>query len=182
MQSVVGFTPTQGNQIGTAGLCATCHTVYTPIVDDKGNVVGNFPEQTSYLEWQNSIYGNNPAVQLACQSCHMLPAGAAAISNNPTSLFPRNPVYQHNFIGGSSFILDIMSSHVQDLGTTASTEQLKATSQLTSAQLATRSGQIAVVDSSIENGLVKVTLSVSDQTGHKFPTGFPSRRVWIQFM
>jgi hypothetical protein len=181
MQAMVGFTPAQGSQVGNAGLCATCHTVYTPIVDDKGAVVGNFPEQTAYLEWQNSIYGNNPAQQLACQSCHMPAAGGAAISNNPTTLAPRSPFYRHDFIGGSAFILNIMGSRVQDLGISASTEQMTATAQLTSTQLATRSAQVSVVNSGIENGVLKVTLSITDQTGHKFPTGFPSRRTWIQF-
>ncbi|RJO62960.1 MAG: hypothetical protein C4542_01185 [Dehalococcoidia bacterium] len=182
MQSVVGFTPALGEQTNSAGLCGTCHTVYTPFVDSQGNVKGTFPEQTPYMEWANSIYGSNPAQQLACQFCHMpLASGPVAISNNPTTITPRSTFYQHGFIGGSSLILNIMSSHVSDLKLSASTEQMLATSQLTSTQLGTRSGQVSVVSSVIENGVMKVTLSVSDQTGHKFPTGFPSRRVWIQF-
>ena len=182
MQSVVGFTPTQGDQTGSASLCATCHTVYTPVVDDQGNVVGNFPEQTAYLEWANSSYGSNPAGQLSCQACHMPTAsGSTAISNNPTTLTARSPFYQHAFIGGSSLILNIMSAHVNELGISASTDQMQATSQLTSAQLGSKAGQVSVVSSALENGVLKVTLSVSDQTGHKFPTGFPSRRAWIQF-
>jgi hypothetical protein len=182
MQGVVGFTPALGEQTTSAGLCATCHTVYTPFVDSQGNVKGTFPEQTPYLEWANSIYGSNPARQLACQFCHMpLASGSAAISNNPTTLAPRSPFYQHGFIGGSSLILNIMSSHVPDLKLSASTEQMLATSQLTSTQLGTRSAQVSVVNSGIENGVLKITLSVSDQAGHKFPTSFPSRRAWIQF-
>jgi hypothetical protein len=182
MQSVVGFTPAQGDQVNGAGLCATCHTVYTPFIDSQGNVGGTFPEQTPYLEWVNSVYGSNPDAQLACQACHMPAAsGGAAISNNPITLTPRSPFYQHSFIGGSSLILNIMSTHVQDLGLTSSSDQMLATSQLTSTQLGTRAARISIASSAIENGVLKVTLSVSDQTGHKFPTGFPSRRVWIQF-
>ena len=182
MKSVVGYTPVEGNQIGSAGLCATCHTVYTPYIDSAGNIAGTFPEQTPYLEWASSAYGSNPSQQLACQSCHMpASSGTAAISNNPTNLDARSPVYQHAFIGGSSIILDIMSAHVDDLGLTASTEQMLATSALTSAQVSTKSGQVSILNSSVTNGVLAVTLSVSDQTGHKFPTGFPSRRAWIQF-
>jgi hypothetical protein len=182
MQSLVGFTPTMGAQQNSAGLCATCHTVYTPVVDDKNNLVGTFPEQTAYLEWSASAYGSNPAAQLACQSCHMAPSSAAvAISNNPTTLTPRSPYYQHAFIGGSSLILNMMGSRVQQLGITASSQQMLATAQATATQLGSKAAQIAVVSSSIENGKLNVTLSVSDQTGHKFPTGFPSRRAWIEF-
>jgi len=182
MQAVVGFTPALGAQTNSAGLCGTCHTVYTPFVDSQGNVKGTFPEQTPYLEWTNSTYGSNPAGQLACQFCHMpLASGPAAISNNPTTLTPRDSFYQHGFIGGSSLILNIMSSNVQDLKLSASSDQLLATSQLTSTQLSSRSAQLSIASSTIENGALKVTLSVSDQAGHKVPTGFPSRRAWIQF-
>ena len=182
MQSLVGFTPAQGAQQNSAGLCATCHTVYTPIVDAKNNVVGTFPEQTAYLEWSASSYGSNPAAQLACQSCHMAPAsGAVAVSNNPTTLAPRSPYYQHAFIGGSSLILKMMGSQVPQLGITASSEQMLATSALTATQLGSKAAQITVTSSSIADGKLNVTLSVSDQTGHKFPTGFPSRRAWIEF-
>lgn len=39
-----------------SGNCATCHTLFTPYVDNEGNVAGEAPEQTPYLEWKNSIY------------------------------------------------------------------------------------------------------------------------------
>jgi len=181
MQSVVGFTPAIGEQTASAGLCATCHTVYTPFVDSQGNVLGTFPEQVTYLEWLNSVYGDNPSAQLACQACHMPAAGgSAAISNNPTTLTPRSPFYQHIFVGGNSFMLDMMENNINSLGITASTGQMQATAQLTTNQLAS-AARISIVSSNIENGVLNVVLSVSDQTGHKFPTAFPSRQAWIQF-
>ena len=132
MQSTVGFTPTQGAQVGSAGLCATCHTVYTPVIDSQGKVSGTFPEQVTYLEWLNSVYGDNPSQQLTCQACHMPAAsGAAAISNNPTTLTPRSPFYQHIFVGGNSFMLSLMENNINSLGITASSSQMQATAQLT---------------------------------------------------
>lgn len=182
MQNVVGFTPTQGAQMGSVGLCATCHTVYTPFVNAQGAVGGTFPEQVPFLEWAHSAYGSNPSQQLPCQACHMPAAsGSAAISNNPTTLDPRSPIYQHEFIGGNSLMLNMMQAHIQELGITASSDQMQSTSELTSTQLETRAAQISIVTSEISNNVLKVTLSVVDQTGHKFPTGFPSRRTWIQF-
>lgn len=174
MQAIVGFTPVQGAQSGSAALCATCHTVYTPVVDSQGNVLGRFPEQVTYLEWLNSVYGDNPSAQLACQACHMPAAsGSAAISNNPTTLTPRSPFYQHIFVGGNSFMLDMMENNINSLGITASTSQMQATAQLTTNQLAS-AARISIVSSNIVNGVLNVVLSVSDQTGHKFPTAFPS--------
>jgi hypothetical protein len=182
MQATVGFTPAQGAQVANAGLCATCHTVYTPVVTTQGTVSGSFPEQVTYLEWQNSIYGSNPAGQLACQTCHMPAAsGPVAISNNPTTLTPRSPFLQHDFVGGNSFILNLMASNVSSLGLTASSAAMQATAQITANQLDSRTSQISVVSSDITDGKLNVTLSVSDLTGHKFPTAFPSRRAWIEF-
>ena len=180
MQAIVGFTPVQGAQSGSAALCATCHTVYTPVVDSQSNVLGTFPEQVTYLEWLNSVYGDNPSAQLACQACHMSAAsGSAAISNNPTSLTPRSPFYQHIFVGGNTFMLDMMENNINSLGITASTSQMQATAQLTTNQLAS-AASISIVSSGINNNTLNMTLSVADLTGHKFPTGFPSRRAWIQ--
>lgn len=182
MKNEVGFTPIQGTQMNASEMCATCHTVYTPFIDGAGNVGGMFPEQTPYLEWEQSSYGSNENAQIECQSCHMpMASSSVAISNNPYDLAARNNFYQHMFVGGSSMILDIMASHVEELGLTASSEQMLATSQLTSNQLETRTGQVSIVNSSFDNGEISVTLAVSDRAGHKFPTGFPSRRAWIQF-
>jgi hypothetical protein len=134
MQSMVGFTPALGEHTTSAELCATCHTVYTPFIDSDGNVGGTFPEQTSYLEWAHSSSCSNTDAQLACQNCHMpLANSSVAISNNPSDLAKRDSFRQHVFIGGSSLVLNIMSTHGQELGLTASTEQMLATSQLTSA-------------------------------------------------
>ena len=87
MQEHVGFTPTQGAQISSAALCATCHTVFTPTINSQGTVTGTFPEQVTYLEWLNSLYGDNPSAQLAVKpaTCR-LPAAP--------SLFPTTP--QHS--------------------------------------------------------------------------------------
>ncbi len=179
MQSMVGFTPVQGEQISDPGLCATCHNVITPYVNDQGDVAGTFPEQMPYTEWSNSAYGKTPGQQMPCQSCHMPTTGSTAISNNPTGLDQRTPFSQHQFVGGNTIMLEIMRAHIQDLGITASTEQLEATIALVLDQLQNRAAQLSVVNSQLSGNSLELGLRVSDQTGHKFPTSFPSRRVWI---
>jgi hypothetical protein len=177
MRTVVGFTPTQGNQISSAAICATCHNVYTPYIDNQGNVAGTFPEQVSYLEWNHSAYGG----KLSCQDCHMPDAvGSAAISNNPTNLDGRSPVAQHHFVGGNAFMLNMLKNYVSELGITASTDQLDSTLARVATQIQSRTASVTITDSTLTDGALQVVLKISDQTGHKFPTGFPSRRAWIQ--
>jgi mono/diheme cytochrome c family protein len=181
MQNTVGFTPTQGAQISSSALCATCHTVFTPTINSQGSVTGSFPEQVTYLEWLNSMYGDNPSAQMTCQACHMPAAsGPVAISNNPTTLTPRSPFYQHILAGGNVFMLDLMENNINSLGITASSSEMQATAQLTDAELAA-AARISIASSGISGNTLNVTVNVADLAGHKFPTGFPSRLAWIQF-
>ncbi len=66
MKNAVGIVPIFGAQVGQAALCASCHTIGLPVYDAKGNQVKTDFEQTTYLEWQNSSFLNQP-----CQDCHM---------------------------------------------------------------------------------------------------------------
>ena len=52
MQASTGFDPVYGAHMASAEHCATCHNLYTPYVDAQGNILGEFPEQTPYTEWQ----------------------------------------------------------------------------------------------------------------------------------
>ena len=46
-----GLTVTQSDHLQQAGLCGSCHTLYTPTLDASGKPAGRFPEQMPYLEW-----------------------------------------------------------------------------------------------------------------------------------
>ena len=47
MQMHTGYLPVFGKQVDSAGLCGSCHNLYTPYVDANGEVQGEFPEQSS---------------------------------------------------------------------------------------------------------------------------------------
>lgn len=179
MRNHVGFTPVQGTHVNESSYCATCHTLYTPIVDTAGNVVGEFPEQTPYLEWEHSSF-SDPAQTQHCQNCHT-PAGPGAtpISNRPHWLSARYPVGQHTMVGGNSFLVGILKMNATELGVTADAANLDATIALTTEQLAGQTGQLSILNESVQNDVLTVELQVSNQAGHKLPTGVPLRRVWL---
>ena len=119
MRSVAGFTPVEGPHTLQSGLCATCHTLYTPTVDATGAVVGQLPEQTPYLEWEHSSYGDGAGEDRSCQQCHMpAAAGPAVISNRPGGgqLSPRSPFAQHYFVGANVFMLELLKTRIDELG------------------------------------------------------------------
>lgn len=179
MQMHVGFVPVQRMHVKDSGYCGSCHTLYTPIVDAQGGILGEFPEQTPYLEWKHSDFsaaGN----ATHCQDCHMPDGpGTVALSNRPHWLSARSQVGQHTLVGGNRLLLDILQAHTAELGVTAEAAHLGATAALTVEQLAQSTAQLSIVSQKVENNTLTMVLQVSNLAGHKFPTGVPIRRAWL---
>ena len=179
MPAMVGYVPLLGEQVKKAQLCGVCHTLYTPYLDEKGAVAGEFPEQTPLLEWQHSAYAQ---MGMTCQSCHMPAAeGGAAISNrpNPPKIPLRSPFFQHHFVGGNVLMLNLYKAQVDNLGLACSVDNLDATLQRVSNQLQNRSIALSLADAEVAKDALSLVVRLENMAGHKFPAGFPSRRVWI---
>lgn len=174
MKASSGFTPTQGPQIKQAELCATCHTLYTPYVDDSGKVVGQFPEQMPYLEWQNSTYNGKQV----CQDCHM-PLAQGGVKLSVTGGDPRSPFFQHTFVGGNTYVINILRMFGADLGVTASSDQFDAKLASMNDYYATRVATLSLDHTTLNGTKLSTDVIVKNLAGHKFPTGFPSRRAWL---
>ena len=180
MRNMIGYTPVLGTQTEDSGLCATCHTLFTPFVNAQGEVIGEFPEQTPYLEWESSSFGDGVGDDITCQQCHMPEAeGAAVISNMPRNLPARSPFAKHYFVGGNRFMLEIMKSNAEDLALTAATIQLDNTIDRTLTQLTENSAKVAITNAELDANNLVLSIEVTNQAGHKLPTGYPARRVWL---
>ena len=176
MQMHTGYLPVFGKQVDSAGLCGSCHNLYTPYVDANGEVQGEFPEQTPYTEWEHSSFG---AGDITCQACHMpVTETGVIISTMPRRLGPREPFYQHHFAGGNAFMVTMLGDHGNELGVTADAAHFESTAQRIDEQLG-RAASLAVNDISRDDGFLTFVLQVSTGTGHKFPTSFPARRAWL---
>jgi hypothetical protein len=176
MQMHTGFVPLYGAHTGTAEFCATCHNLFTPYVDAQGNVLGEFPEQMPYTEWQHSGFGQG----VPCQSCHMpQAAGGVVISTMPGRLNARQPFFQHWFVGGNALGLQILAGWGNELGVTADAAHLDATMARVVDQVTTRTARLTLEGLEREDGVLTAQLKVAALTGHKFPTSFPSRRAWL---
>jgi hypothetical protein len=174
MRSVTGFAQTEAPHIRESALCATCHTLYTKARDAGGSIVGEFPEQMNFQEWQHSAFAGE---QRSCQSCHMPDVpGRTRIASVLGD--PREGLSRHVFAGGNFLVLRMLDRYRADLGVEAPSAGLEATASATIRQLQGDTAAVALVSEHRRDAVV-ADVTIRNLTGHKFPTGYPSRRSWI---
>ncbi len=196
MQRNVNYTPTLGPHILQSSLCGTCHTVITDSTHPDGSHASSeFHEQNPYLEWRNSQFNNetSPAGPLArsCQDCHMptTDEGGKPIStmlaHNPGGrdfpfLKPRAPFGRHSFVGANGLMTRILRDNAQELQVTAPRAAFNAALDQIDRFLKQQTAIIKIESADIHDGILDINLLVQNQCGHKLPTAYPSRRVWVR--
>ena len=180
MINQTGITPLYGEHISGSALCAACHNLKTPFVDANGNLASStpeseFPEQMPYTEWEHSIFSDTGSNPKSCQDCHM-PATSSKISTRPSTLPVRESFAKHRFSGANTVMLTILRDNAAELDVDVSNIDANIARSRAMLQNAVK---LEILSAEIEDGEAAIRLKLTNNSGHKAPTGYPSRRMWL---
>jgi hypothetical protein len=102
------------------------------------------------------------------------------ISNRPPWLEARSPVGRHVFVGANAYMLELLADNREWAGIETSAAELLGRAALSDENLVA-AADLVVAGVERVSGQLVVDVRVDNLTGHKLPTAYPSRRMWIHF-
>jgi len=181
-------------------VCGTCHDVSNPVfvgggglgdyvpgaLDQShpdGDLRNMFPIERTYSEWSQSEYatsgvyapqfaGNKPdGIVSSCQDCHMHDVSGKGAANGPT----RDDLGLHDLTGGNHFVADLLPELWPDEVDVTALQDAKARAVALLQMAATLDATSETV-----NGELHLDVTVTNETAHKLPSGYPEgRRIWL---
>jgi len=219
MQHAVGLTPGYGKQIKSSQLCGNCHNIILPVVNRNGKVfngTNGLPnlagfEQSTELEWQNSVFGRPGSKQFAtCQACHMphnykdqklnfkiansqsanFPPTTESLPNKDIDLKKVDPYARHTLHGLNVFLNQMFQQFPLILGfrqvdyeTTANVEPSLITNQYSMNDMADHeTASVVFKKLAVKGDTIQATVKVTNKTGHYFPSGVGFRRAFLEVL
>jgi len=196
------------NALTESRLCGTCHNIDNPLLSWNGaeflpnslnaaapsfNNGALFPIERTFDEWKLSQYatsgvfapqfaGQKPdGIVRTCQDCHMQRAtGYAADLIDPVfrDCLTTGCLPLHDLVGPNTWIPSLLSLSNWRLNASSESTYLQA-AMIRSRDFLMKSATLEV--NVTDNGGSKTAIvKVTNQTGHKLPTGYPEgRRMWL---
>ncbi|HEX7027388.1 MAG TPA: hypothetical protein VF268_09110 [Gammaproteobacteria bacterium] len=147
MEHALGITPKFGKQITNSDMCGSCHNILLPVFNNDGtrhkvatvngrDLFASY-EQTTHLEWVNSVFAQPGDEFASCQDCHMptmykdqdlsgtrianiesddFPPTTHRLPNDQIELAPREKYTRHSLHGLNIFLNEMFQQFPLILG------------------------------------------------------------------
>jgi hypothetical protein len=103
------------------------------------------------------------------------------IANGYTALQGRSPFNLHTFAGANSFMVDLIKRNKTALGVNANDANFDSTLAAITRNLRYNTLNAELSFPEIANDSLSFELMLTNKSGHKFPSGYPSRRAFVEF-
>ena len=181
MQLYTNITPMYSPHVSEGRFCSPCHTLISHAVDLEGNLTGvDFVEQATFQEWVNSAF---PEQGKTCQSCHMPQIlDPVKIAVGYTALPGRTPFNLHSFEGANSFMVKMIKDNKVELGVTVDDVNFDSSLAAISRQLRFNTLDVQFLQPELTGDSIFFKVRLKNKSGHKFPSGYPARRAFVEFV
>ena len=179
MRQQSGFLPLHGPHLSTSESCATCHNLNIEPVDERGNHLENaehFAEQAIYTEWLESDYAVGGPREASCQSCHM-PRIDQEVNIAQGAPGPRPDFSEHTFLGANTVMQDMFKNFAVELGIDPDLDFDTAIAR--NREFLQTSAEVSLEQGGVQNNTLSFDVNIVNNTGHKLPGGYHSRRVYL---
>jgi hypothetical protein len=183
-----------------SALCGTCHDVSNPAFskDINSDYLANsldqpapdfdpysqFPIERTYSEWLMSAYntpegvyapqfGGNKDTVHTCQDCHL--KDVTGLGCNKAGVPVRDDLPLHDMTGGNTFIPPL----IETLFPGETNAEALAEGMARARGMLTQAAAMEI-SASEQDGKYLAAVRVTNETGHKLPSGYPEgRRLWL---
>ncbi len=176
--------PSMGSSfIRDARMCGQCHDLTHPTntrrMADGTDTRAPFPLQSTYTEWAQSDFARRAAPE-TCQTCHMPEITGESL---PSTRIPNAPnrarQRRHDFLGANEWGMALLKAAFPG----ERDEEYDASRRRIQDYLRT-AAEVTFTDvprTAAAGSTVRVTVRVTNRSGHKLPTGYEDARVmWLQ--
>ncbi len=178
MRQQAGYLAQQGLHVSTSESCATCHNLNVHAITQDGVPLDDvlFAEQAIYTEWQNSDFATGGPQEATCQSCHMPKLDQEVIIGQGAP-GKRPDFSEHTFLGANTVMQTMLKDNSAELGIKPGLNFDE--SILRNREFLKTSAEVTINGSGVIDGQLSFDVKVRNLTGHRLPTGYHSRRVYL---